>query len=375
MRSLQREVPSTPGGRSRTDPTTPRANATPGRARASGSQPGPVATPTGSQATPKGRTPSAKSAASASSPRHAEAAPKTILADSILAGLNKDAEEQKKRLQETEAMAKRMADLFDNDDEVADSSTLQRISRELNFDFIKSKGELDDESQGGNSAISRRSTRLRSGSLKNQTLKSVPHTPRSNLTLPPRIPDASDRFFAEQRKLARKGIKTGDAENLLRAIRESESQSPVKADHPYPTPESDQFSDDGSGNDAGEDDARSPEMDLDVLAHRDLGGVLDVARELQESRRGSARHTAASLPLEWDGFWAKESAGPAAPVIQTADGSAVGKSNTSTFGLIFEGMGSAALASLSAAGVHALKLWKSEVSIPEEAFTGTGIKP
>lgn len=288
------------------------------------------------------------------------------LADQILANFNKDAEEQKKLQEEKEARTKRMADLFSNDDEVADDATLQRISQNLNFDFVKAKGELGEDSQNSEAAGARRSIRLRSGSLRSEG--QAPVLPTSKRSSKAKDSEPA-RFFAEQRKLAKR------VASVASSRRRSTSGSPSRADHPYPTPESDRLSvaqgDDEEGG-AMDDDGRIPEMDLGVLGqNEDLGGVLDLARELQDSRRGSARRTAGSLALEWDGFWARDKTGAATPLDPSVNPSLPIESRKSGFGSLFYGLGASSLASLSAAGVHALRLWKSELSIPEQAFAGS----
>lgn len=305
--------------------------------------------------------------------------------DRMFEEAKKDAEKQKIIRQQLEAKA-RLDELSDSDDEVADDSTAEIKKRKFNLDLLNSRGDMDEESsQGGepNSGPSgtgtRRSARIRSGSLTSQTRTSVPPS-TSRTKAPSKKLSEADRFLVELRQQERQGVKTGDAGTLLQAIKESES--PTKPDHqPYPTPrpDSDGFSNGGSGNDeAGEeDDGRLSDMDLDVLARSDLDGVLDVARELNESRRGSARQTADSATIEWDGFWENESTGTATATATSMssdnqiDLSAVLYAKTSTFDFVYDKMSSAALVTIRAAGVYKLRIWRTEVSIPDEVIAGT----
>lgn len=380
--SLNGDVPATPSRHSPTERPTPRPEATDSRAPP-GPQDGKLATASGSQTTPRQKTLSIETTLPAHSPVQLQSrvsAVEMTFADQIREDARKEVEKQQKRLQDSEALAKRTAAALDSDNE-EDDLAIQRIKQQLNFDLeetidaIDNRRDMDEESsQGGEPGPSgiRRSARLRSGSITSQTRRSVPPS-TSRMSVPSKNSSTdSDRLLAEYRQQAKQGYRNGDAEKLLRDI--AESESPTKPEHhPYPTPDSNGSSIAGGSDDEAEaDDGDLSDMNLDLLARSDLDGVRDVARELQQSRRGS-RQREGIAAMEWDGFWAKESTETTeatASLDDSNDLSAALRLKTSTFKFMFEGMSSATLASLSASGVHALRIWKTEISIPDEVIAG-----
>lgn len=269
----------------------------------------------------------------------------------ILDKANKDAEEQRRLQREQEARLLKLNQLLNTEDETPDETVIQRITRDLRSNFDKAKAkELAKTSN-------RKVPSITSEPLGSQERPAGRRKPRES----PSNQDDSHRFFAEHRKRARMGLNPGVAEGLLKAIQESETS--VKADLPYPTPESDQWSSRGSSDDErapdkddhrdqedDSDDDRVPEMNLAVLgANKDLSGVLDIAREMQASSRESAKRKADSATIEWDGFWRRDQTGTSAssvgPDILTAPDST--SENSGVFGIL-RNLAPASLASLSA---------------------------
>jgi hypothetical protein len=150
--------------------------------------------------------------------------------------------------------------------------------------------------------ISRRSSRIRSTSI-GQGAKVSSSRPRPTVkeTIKPRRPPtAGDTFFKEYRANAKNGYETGFAELALQSI--SRSVSPNKGGAAeYPTPDSDDSLE--SRSDRGrEGEAELLDTTMDMLENdSEMDGLLDVARELKDSRKNSARPSVVEeTPVFWD---------------------------------------------------------------------------
>lgn len=180
---------------------------------------------------------------------------------------------------------------------------LEQAPKELNLAAVISvlppnpPAEEEEES-----LVSRRSSRLQSASLKPGTTAAPKCKPISReVSKPRRPPSAGDAFFKEYKANTRKsGYETGFAASALDTI--SRSVSPSKgAAAEYPTPDSNDSLESISD---GEGSVGEPELldtALDMLENDgEMDGLLDVARELKDSKRNSAR---TSVVEEASVFW------------------------------------------------------------------------
>jgi hypothetical protein len=155
------------------------------------------------------------------------------------------------------------------------------------------KSRLRVSSTGSNRIPS--STSTKPDPVKSRDDRAIKRSEPLKTLQPP--PSAGEAFFAAQRKAARSKniVRVGDADRMITAI--SRTVSPDKHDA--------QEGDSGSDMDEYEDGDRSlPDVSLSLLAdNEEISELMDVAREMQESRRGSGRHSAVE---DYEIFWSKK---------------------------------------------------------------------
>lgn len=240
-------------------------------------------------------------------------------ANDRVARIMAEAEAQEKARREESD--RRLRAELEAEEEVDELDSMAEISFDLTVETL-APGPREKESSAELESIgSRRSLRIRNNSNRSGT-HSHPQQSAPKVEPARRQATKHDLFFLQQKKTLNQGYVNGDAERILRSL--SKSASPDKPDRPYPTPDSDsdlpglsgEEDEDHRANSESddEDDGRMPDVNIDLLDQDGrFGGWLDVAREIEASRRNSARHTAASAVPEWDGFWSKPGTTPGTP--------------------------------------------------------------